>query len=66
MLQGTKSAPRRAHDELEVDARVIAAPPTRDLSACVRKAIREDWFYRICSDPIELPPLREADEDYLI
>lgn len=63
VLQERRVRPVGAHDEIQIDARVIAAT-NRDLKKMSKEGtFRDDLFYRISVIPIDLPPLRERSDD---
>ncbi|REJ78024.1 MAG: sigma-54-dependent Fis family transcriptional regulator [Acidobacteria bacterium] len=63
VLQERKVRPVGAHEEIQIDSRVIAAT-NRDLKSMIDDgSFREDLFYRISVIPISLPPLRDRKED---
>ncbi len=52
-----------SHDEIQIDARVIAATHVNLQQAIIDKEFREDLFYRLNVVPLQMPPLRERKED---
>jgi transcriptional regulator with PAS, ATPase and Fis domain len=66
VLQERKVRPIGAHDEREVDVRVIAAT-NRDLYHEVEeKRFRHDLYYRLHVLAINMPPLRQRSTDLLL
>src|ERR671939_1982095 len=63
VLQERRVRPVGAHEEVEINTRVLVAT-NREQSAMVKDgSFSEALFYRISVIPMELPPLRERAED---
>ncbi len=59
VLQDRVFTPVGSHEERRFEGRVIAATH-RDLATLrAEKRFRDDFYYRLCSDVIEVPPLRQ-------
>jgi len=54
------------NDTIHVDVRVLSAT-NQNIRAMIQKGtFREDLYYRLFQFPIQLPPLRERDQDVLL
>jgi len=63
VLEERQFSPVGSHDVLRFKGRVIAAT-NRPFNDIVRhKILREDFLYRMCSDVIVVPPLRQRIEE---
>jgi DNA-binding NtrC family response regulator len=51
---------------IPIDVRIIVATHRNLLQEVQNKTFREDLYYRLLGLPVELPPLRERDNDILV
>jgi sigma-54 dependent transcriptional regulator, flagellar regulatory protein len=64
VLQERRFSPVGSHEQLRFDGRVIAAT-NRSLDELRASGdFRDDFLYRLCSDVIEVPPLRQRLEEH--
>ena len=65
VLQEQTVRPVGSHQEVPIDARVIAATNASLADAVQNGSFREDLFYRLDVIRLEVPPLRDRPEDIL-
>jgi len=58
VLQERRYSPVGSHEQLRFDGRVIAATNRSLAELRASTEFRDDFLYRLCSDVIEVPPLR--------
>lgn len=63
LLQEGEYLPLGADQLLKSDARVVAATHADLKTRMEHGTFRPDLYYRLCSHPVELPPLRDRPED---
>lgn len=51
---------------IKVDVRIIAATNERIMELVSKGEFRKDLYYRLCTLPLELPPLRNRGDDILL
>ncbi len=64
VLQERRVSPVGSHDELRFDGRVIAATNRSLAELRASREFRDDFLYRLCSDVIEVPPLRRRLQEH--
>ena len=66
VIEGKKMRRIGGFADIPVEARIIAAT-SRNLEELVRKGLfRQDLYYRLKILPLQLPPLRERENDILL
>jgi two-component system, NtrC family, response regulator HydG len=65
MLEERKIRRVGGQKEIEIDVRIIAATNQELSQAVTEKKFREDLYYRLNTIQVEIPPLRERNDDIL-
>lgn len=64
VLQERRYSPVGSHEQLRFDGRVIAATNHSMTELRESREFRDDFLYRLCSDVIEVPPLRRRLQEH--
>ena len=64
VIQERRFSPVGSHEQLRFDGRVIAATNRSMAQLRESSAFRDDFLYRLCSDVIEVPPLRRRLQEH--
>ncbi|TFH50035.1 MAG: sigma-54-dependent Fis family transcriptional regulator, partial [Lysobacterales bacterium] len=64
VLQERRYSPVGSHEQLRFDGRVIAATNRSMTELRESRDFRDDFLYRLCSDVIEVPPLRRRLQEH--
>src|SRR6185436_1034433 len=62
-IEDQEFTPVGSEESKKVDVRIVCATNKHLEEMIKEKAFREDLYYRICYEKIEVPPLRERPED---
>jgi transcriptional regulator with GAF, ATPase, and Fis domain len=66
VIQEGEFEPVGSSKTVKVDVRIVAATHRNLLELCKENKFREDLYYRLNVFPIEVPPLRERDNDVIL
>jgi sigma-54 specific flagellar transcriptional regulator A len=64
VIQERRFSPVGSHEQMRFDGRVIAATNRSMAELRESSAFRDDFLYRLCSDVIEVPPLRRRLQEH--
>ncbi len=66
VLESGYFTPVGGHQEVKADVRIVAATNRNPEHAVANGLLREDLYHRLSVFPLELPPLRDRDDDVVL